>query len=81
MEAGARSARAGHLRQATGADHRSVARAVRRAGTSFYWAMRMMDRDRRRALFAIYTFCRAVDDIADEPGARADKERALAAWR
>lgn len=68
-------------RRAGRADHRAVARRVRRAGTSFYWAMRLMDRDRRRALFAIYAFCRAVDDIADEPGARADKERALQAWR
>ncbi len=68
-------------RRADEADHRAVARSVRRAGSSFYWAMRLMDRDRRRALFAIYAFCRAVDDIADEPGARADKERALRAWR
>ncbi|GIX16087.1 MAG: squalene synthase HpnD [Rhodothalassiaceae bacterium] len=68
-------------RRAARADHRQVARAVRRAGTSFYWAMRMMDRERRRALFAIYGFCRAVDDIADEPGARDEKTRALAAWR
>ncbi len=69
------------IRSAASADHRVVARTVRRAGTSFYWAMRLMDRDRRRALFAIYAFCRTVDDIADEPGARADKERALKAWR
>jgi len=80
MEAGPPSSQTA-MRQAARTDHRVVARIVRRAGTSFYWAMRLMDRDRRRALFAIYAFCRAVDDIADEPGARAGKERALKAWR
>ena len=32
-------------------------------------------------MYAIYAFCREVDDIADTPGADADKRRALAAWR
>ena len=32
-------------------------------------------------MYAIYAFCREVDDIADTPGANADKHRALAAWR
>ena len=35
----------------------------------------------RRAMHAIYAFCREVDDIADEPGEIADKKLALAAWR
>ena len=32
-------------------------------------------------MFAIYAFCREVDDIADEPGATADKLAGLADWR
>ena len=32
-------------------------------------------------MYAIYAFCREVDDIADEPGEEAVKRRALAAWR
>ena len=54
---------------------------VRRSGTSFYWAMRLLPRPRRQAMFAVYAFCREVDDIADEPGTPAYKRRALAAWR
>jgi phytoene synthase len=38
---------------------------VRRAGTSFFWAMRRLDAPRRRGVFAVYAFCRDVDDIAD----------------
>lgn len=58
-----------------------AARLVRRSGTSFYWAMRLLPRERRAAMYAIYAFCREVDDVADEPGALADKLAALAAWR
>ena len=34
--------------------------------SSFYLAMRLMPEERREAMFAIYAFNRAVDDIADE---------------
>ena len=45
---------------------RAHVRAVTRAaGSSFYWGMRILPEDRRDAMFAIYAFCRAVDDIAD----------------
>lgn len=38
---------------------------VKRAGTSFFWAMRRLRPERRRGVFAVYAFCRDVDDIAD----------------
>ena len=44
--------------------------AQRAAGSSFYTAMRIMPRAQREAMFEIYSFCRAVDDIADNPGPR-----------
>ena len=37
------------------------------AGTSFYHGMRILPPDRRAAMYAIYAFCRIVDDIADDP--------------
>ncbi len=54
---------------------------VRRAGTSFYWAMRFLPAEKRNAIFAVYAFCREVDDIADDDGAIEDKRLALALWR
>lgn len=43
--------------------------------------MRLLPAEKRRALYAVYAFCRAVDDIADEPGGPAAKRRALDEWR
>jgi len=54
---------------------------VRGARTSFYWAMRLLPVDKRRAMYAIYAFCREVDDIADEAGESSDKRRRLDGWR
>src|SRR5208283_6161166 len=51
-------------------------------GSSFYWAMRLLGRRRREAMFALYAFCRAVDDIADEGTMSADERLALLdGWR
>ncbi|MGZ9033658.1 MAG: presqualene diphosphate synthase HpnD [Rhodospirillales bacterium] len=57
-----------------------VEAAVRASGTSFYWAMRLLPAEKRRAMFAVYAFCREVDDIADEPGEVDEKKRRLGAW-
>jgi phytoene synthase len=60
------------------------ARAVRKkaSGSSFYTAMRMMPKDEREAMFAIYAFCRKVDDIADDGiGTRPERYARLDAWR
>ncbi len=54
---------------------------VRRSGSSFLWGMRVLPRPRRDAMYAIYAYCREIDDIADEPGAEAAKLAALTAWR
>ena len=43
--------------------------------------MRILPRDQREAMFEIYAFCRAVDDIADDPGAREERLAALESWR
>ena len=58
-----------------------VKRIVAQSGTSFLWGMRALPAERRHAMYAIYAFCREVDDIADEPGEIDDKMRALTAWR
>jgi squalene synthase HpnD len=66
---------------ASQADLDEVEARVRQAGTSFYRGMRVLPPDRRHAMYAIYAFCRIVDDIADEDGALPDKLRGLAEWR
>jgi squalene synthase HpnD len=59
----------------------AVETIVRAAGTSFYHGMRMLPPDRRHAMYAIYAFCRIVDDIADEDGSLEEKRLGLAVWR
>ncbi len=64
------------------ADPRAAIRArVAAAGTSFYWAMRLLPEARREAMFAVYAYCREVDDIADNDDPPAAKRAGLAAWR
>ena len=60
-------------------DH--VRRVTKGSGTSFFWAMRLLPAARREAMFAIYAFCREVDDVADEEAPAADKARRLDDWR
>jgi squalene synthase HpnD len=53
--------------------------AVKRS--SFYAALRILPAEQREAMYQVYAFCRAVDDIADEGGARPDRIAGLRAWR
>ena len=60
----------------------ATAPATQASGSSFYAGMRMLPKAEREAMFAIYGFCRAVDDIADdERGDRAGRAAALDRWR
>ncbi len=52
------------------------------SGSSFYAGMRLLPRAEREAMYAIYAFCRAVDDIADDQmGDAGERAQALAQWR
>ncbi len=52
------------------------------SSSSFYTALRILPRRERDAMFAIYDFCREVDDIADEPGfSTVERRSALVRWR
>jgi len=52
------------------------------SGSSFYAGMRVLPKAEREAMYAVYAFCRAVDDIADDQqGDRASRSVALEAWR
>jgi phytoene synthase len=62
----------------------SAAKAVEKkaSGSSFYLAMKLMPAEERDAMFAIYAFCRKVDDIADDGlGTRPERHARLQQWR
>ena len=54
---------------------------TRRSRSNFYYAFLTLPRPRRDALYAVYAFCRTVDDVADL-GRDPEAQRAqLAGWR
>ncbi len=60
---------------------KQVKAQVEASRTSFRAGMAILPKDRREAMYALYGFCRAVDDIADDsPSAEAAKEE-LQKWR
>ena len=60
---------------------RHVHDVVRQSGSSFQWGMHILPKPRRDAMYAIYAFCREVDDITDEPGEEVYKRAQLQDWR
>ncbi|HMH49057.1 MAG TPA: presqualene diphosphate synthase HpnD [Candidatus Acidoferrum sp.] len=62
-----------------------VSQLTRRSGSNFYYAFLTLPRPRREALYAVYAFCRTVDDIADVGQERgvdaATLRRQLDGWR
>lgn len=64
------------------AEARHFAReTVKRSGTSFFHAMRILPRPRREAMYAVYAYCRTIDDVADGLAPLEQKVAALTDWR
>ena len=55
--------------------------AAATSGSSFYLAMRILPAAQRDAMYQVYAFCRAVDDIADSNLPRAERAAGLEQWR
>jgi phytoene synthase len=62
------------------ADYERCAQVTRRSRSSFYYAFILLPTERRRALHAVYAFCRFIDDIADDEAIR-EPALLLARWR
>jgi phytoene synthase len=56
----------------------AAARLTRRSGTSFYYAFRILPREKRHAIYALYSLCRVLDDCVDDAGG--EGEAGLARW-
>ncbi len=59
----------------------SAEEAPAAASSSFYAAMRVLPREQREAMYHVYAFCRAVDDVADNGGSREVRLADLAQYR
>jgi squalene synthase HpnC len=56
-------------------------RVAHAARSNFYYAFFLLPKAKQDALVALYAFMRLVDDVADEAGDLAAKQRGLARWR
>lgn len=57
--------------------YRDCEEITRRAAANFYYGIRLLPREKRRAMSAVYAFARRVDDIGDGCGDASAKLRAL----
>jgi phytoene synthase len=62
------------------ADYARCAEITRRSSSNFYYAFMLLPAERRRALHAVYAFCRFIDDVADDESSH-DAAALLKRWR
>jgi len=48
--------------------------------TNFYYAFSVLPREKREAIYTLYSFCRQTDDIADSQGSHQKKQKTLDYW-
>ena len=58
-----------------------VSRLTRRSRSNFFYAFLCLPRPQREAIYAVYAFCRIVDDAVDLGRDREEQQRALRQWR
>lgn len=61
-------------------DYERCAETTRASSSNFYYAFMLLPLERRQALYAVYAFCRFVDDIADDDEV-SDPGQLLERWR
>jgi 15-cis-phytoene synthase len=58
-----------------------VSRLTRRSRSNFFYAFLCLPRAQREAIYAVYAFCRIVDDTVDLGRDREEQQRGLQQWR
>ncbi len=56
-------------------------RLTRKSRSNFYYSFLFLSKEKREAMYAVYAFCRSVDDIADGQASGAEKQGLLDEWR
>jgi len=50
---------------------------IKYPNSSFYWGMRILDKEKRNAMFTVYAFCKKADSIADNQKLKKDKKKKI----
>jgi phytoene synthase len=56
-------------------------RLTRKSRSNFYYSFLFLSKEKREAMYAVYAFCRSVDDVADGDAPVAEKQHYLDEWR
>jgi phytoene synthase len=54
---------------------------TRKSRSNFYYSFLFLSKEKREAMYAVYAFCRSVDDVADSNAPVRDKQELLDGWR
>jgi 15-cis-phytoene synthase len=49
------------------------AQLTRKSRSNFYYSFLFLSKEKREAMYAVYAFCRSVDDVADGSASERDK--------
>lgn len=72
----------GYVSASTGSRSAEVSADVtKQSGSNFYYAFLFLPKERRRAIYSVYAYCRLIDDIVDGPEPVLEKQAALDRWR
>ena len=58
---------AGRVQSAAHVMANAAARLTKKSDTSFYYAFLLLPKEKRKGIYALYSFCRVLDDCVDEP--------------
>lgn len=61
--------------------YRDCERIARESASSFFWTFRLLAREQRRAMYALYSFSRLTDDLADSEEPAENRRTRLNGWR
>ena len=54
---------------------------TRKSRSNFYYSFLFLSKEKREAMYAVYAFCRSVDDVADGSAPLREKQTLLGEWR
>jgi 15-cis-phytoene synthase len=57
------------------------AQLTRKSRSNFYYSFLFLSKEKRQAIYAVYAFCRSVDDVADGDASDGEKQMLLDEWR
>jgi len=57
------------------------AQLTRKSRSNFYYSFLVLSKEKREAIYAVYAFCRSVDDVADGKASAREKQLLLDDWK